>query len=183
MKVIATLALLSSATAFTPGAQKSRSSSALAEKPFADALGAQAPLGLWDPLGIVADGDQKNFDHFREQEIRHGRISMLAVVGYLVTAAGIRFPGAENIPDGLAAFPALLQSEDGKNVLLQMVAFFAVAEICNRDAEWLDVTPEFPGDYRNGFLDFGWDAFDEKTKLRKRAIELNNGRAAMMGIW
>ena len=36
---------------------------------------------------------------------------------------------------------------------------------------------EFPGDYRNGGLDFGWDKFDDATKKRKRAIELNNGRA------
>jgi Chlorophyll A-B binding protein len=41
---------------------------------------------------------------------------------------------------------------------------------------------EFPGDFRNGFLDFGWKTFSEDTKLRKRAIELNNGRAAQMGI-
>jgi hypothetical protein len=41
---------------------------------------------------------------------------------------------------------------------------------------------EFPGDFRNGFIDFGWDEFGPKTQLRKRAIELNNGRAAMMGI-
>jgi hypothetical protein len=41
---------------------------------------------------------------------------------------------------------------------------------------------EFPGDFRNGFLDFGWDTFDEETKLKKRAIELNQGRAAQMGI-
>jgi hypothetical protein len=47
-----------------------------------------------------------------------------------------------------------------------------------------DVTgdSEFPGDFRNGALDFGWDTFDEETKLSKRAIELNNGRAAQMGI-
>ena len=32
------------------------------------------------------------------------------------------------------------------------------------------------------FIDFGWDSFDESTKLEKRAIELNNGRAAMMGL-
>jgi hypothetical protein len=41
----------------------------------------------------------------------------------------------------------------------------------------------FPlGDLRNNLTDFGWDTFDEDTKLRKRTIELNNGRAAMMGI-
>merc|ERR1711966_647052 len=41
---------------------------------------------------------------------------------------------------------------------------------------------EFVGDFRNGYIDFGWDNFDEETKLVKRGIELNNGRAAMMGI-
>ena len=41
---------------------------------------------------------------------------------------------------------------------------------------------EFPGDFRNGFIDFGWDIFDDRVKLVKRGIELNNGRAAMMGI-
>ena len=108
---------------------------------------------------------------------------MLAVVGYLSTAAGLRFPGAENIPDGLKSFPALAaDKENGVLVLIQMVAFFVVAEAINRDAAWLDNEAAFPGDYRNGALDFGWDKFDEATKLRKRAIELNNGRAAMMGI-
>ena len=41
---------------------------------------------------------------------------------------------------------------------------------------------EFVGDFRNGDLDFGWYTFDEDTKLSKRAVELNNGCAAMMGI-
>ena len=43
-------------------------------------------------------------------------------------------------------------------------------------------TAEFPGDFRNGALDYGWDTFGPDTQLRKRAIELNNGRAAMIGI-
>ena len=41
---------------------------------------------------------------------------------------------------------------------------------------------EFVGDSRNGYIDFGWDTFDEDEQLSKRAIELNNGRAAQMGI-
>jgi Chlorophyll A-B binding protein len=139
---------------------------------------------LWDPLGLVADGNQERFDILREYEITHGRVAMLAVAGYLTTAAGFRFPGAEGIPDGLAAFPALLATWDGQNVLMQMAAFFAVATIVNREATWVPgVKAEFPGDYRNGALDFGWDKLDAKTKLNKRAIELNNGRAAQMGIW
>jgi len=38
------------------------------------------------------------------------------------------------------------------------------------------------GYLRNGSLDFGWDTFDAETKITKRAVELNNGRAAMLGI-
>jgi len=40
---------------------------------------------------------------------------------------------------------------------------------------------EFPGDFRNGSLDYGWDTFDETEKLSKRSIEISNGRAAMIG--
>lgn len=181
-----TLSLLAiaagSAAAFAP-TQQGRASSAIEAKPFSDEVGAMAPLGLFDPLGLIEDGSQEKFDALRLYEITHGRVSMLAVVGYLVTAAGVRFPGAEDVPAGLKAFDYLLQSKDGQNVLLQMLAFFAVATIINRDAEWLDNEAEFVGDFRNGSLDFGWDTFDEETKLKKRTIELNNGRAAMMGIW
>ena len=41
---------------------------------------------------------------------------------------------------------------------------------------------EFPGDLRNGTFKSAWNRFDEETKLQKRGIELNNGRAAMLGI-
>jgi len=181
-----TLSLLAvaagSASAFAP-TQEGRASSAVAAKPFSDEVGAMAPLGMFDPLGLIEDGNKEKFDSLRLYELTHGRVSMLAVVGYLVTAAGVRFPGAGNVPSGLKAFDYLLASKNGQNILLQMLAFFAIASIVNRDAEWLDNEAEHVGDFRNGSLDFGWDKFDDETKLKKRTIELNNGRAAMMGIW
>mmetsp|Transcript_55708 Transcript_55708/g.118496 ORF Transcript_55708/g.118496 Transcript_55708/m.118496 type:complete len:240 (+) Transcript_55708:605-1324(+) len=140
-------------------------------------------LGFFDPLGLLNDADQERFDRLRLVELKHGRISMLAVVGYLTTASGYRFPNfPADVPAGFKAWGALASTDDGKTILAQMMAFFAVAEIVNRDADWLDNEAEFVGDFRNGALDFGWDKFDDATKMKKRAIELNNGRAAQMGI-
>eukprot|EP00579_Thalassiosira_antarctica_P000630 CAMPEP_0201866658 /NCGR_PEP_ID=MMETSP0902-20130614/1164_1 /ASSEMBLY_ACC=CAM_ASM_000551 /TAXON_ID=420261 /ORGANISM="Thalassiosira antarctica, Strain CCMP982" /LENGTH=216 /DNA_ID=CAMNT_0048391673 /DNA_START=26 /DNA_END=676 /DNA_ORIENTATION=+ len=194
MKVTVLAALVGSAAAFAP-AQQAPASTALgvtaAQKEFfgitsmdfSKSLGVQPPLGFFDPLGLLTDGDEETFDDLREKEIKHGRVAMLAVTGYLTTAAGIRFPGAEDIPAGLSSWQALLDTKDGMNVLMQMGAFFVVAEIVNRDAHWLDNKAEFVGDYRNGALDFGWDKLSDASKMNKRAIELNQGRAAMMGIW
>mmetsp|Transcript_13808 Transcript_13808/g.22615 ORF Transcript_13808/g.22615 Transcript_13808/m.22615 type:complete len:202 (+) Transcript_13808:2-607(+) len=179
MKLALLATLAGSAAAFAP-AQTGALSTAL-NADFSKELGVQMPLGYFGG-GFLKDADQERFDRLREVELKHGRISMLAVTGYLTTAAGIRFPGAEDIPDGFAAWGALAKTQDGCNVLLQMAFFFGLAEIINRPAEWADVTPEFPGDYRNGAIDFGWDKQTDEWKMRKRAIELNNGRAAQMGI-
>jgi hypothetical protein len=108
---------------------------------------------------------------------------MLAVAGYLTTAAGVRLPGYlstsadlkfADMPSGLAAFPAV----PGAGVI-QIVAFILLLEMCMRDVKG---DAEFVGDFRNGFIDFGWDKLSAEKKLNKRAIEINNGRAAMMGI-
>jgi len=149
---------------------------------FEDDIGATLPLGFFDPLGLVADGDQAYFDRLRLTEIKHGRISMLAVIGYLIQEAGFRWPGSidlsglkfADLPNGYGAIEAIPFA--GK---LQLFALIGALEVfVMRDF----VGGEFPGDLRNDFIDFGWDNFDEETKLRKRSIELNQGRAAMMGI-
>ena len=140
-------------------------------------------LGAFDPLKLMQDADQAKFDNWREIEIKHGRVAMLAVTGYLTTYAGVRFPGAEDWPTGFAAVERLFGTEEGRMILPQMMLFFFLAEMVNRDAsEVTGVKPAFPGDYRNGALDFGWDKLSDDAKKRKRAIELNNGRAAQMGI-
>lgn len=132
---------------------------------YGDALGAQAPLGFYDPFGLVTNVDQVRFDRLRTVELKHGRIAMLAFLGHVVTSNGIHFPGYlsksadllfSDVKPGLAAFdnlPAL--------ATLQIVLFVGVLEaFVMRDVTGAS---EFPGDYRNGF-DFGWDKFDEQTK-------------------
>ena len=41
---------------------------------------------------------------------------------------------------------------------------------------------EHVSNFRNGYVDCGWDDFDEENKLQKHTIAINNGRVAMMGI-
>ena len=154
---------------------------------FESELGAQAPLGFFDPLGMLDDADQERFDRLRYVEIKHGRVCQLAFLGQIVTRNGIHLSGDidysghsfDSFPDGLAAIsgPDAISGAG----LAQIVAFIGALELgVMKDIE--GTGNEFVGDFRNGTLDFGWDTFDEETKLSKRAIELNNGRAAQMGI-
>merc|ERR1712060_810417 len=59
-------------------------------------LGACPPLGFWDPLGLSKYTDPKvaelQFRRRRVIEIQHGRVSMLACIGYIVPEF-VRFPG------------------------------------------------------------------------------------------
>lgn len=142
-------------------------------------LGALPPLGFFDPLGLCADGDKEYFDHLREVEIRHGRVSMLAITGWLTCAAGIRLPGMEDAPNGFKALAmeGLPSDVRGTVPLTAMTVYFITNFMQDSTGE-----NAFPGDYRNGIIDFGWDSQTDAWKDRKRSIELNNGRAAQMGI-
>merc|ERR1719261_974546 len=99
MKSAILASLIASAAAFAP-AQNAARTSVATNMAFEDELGAQPPLGFFDPLGLVADGDEEKFARLRYVEVKHGRISMLAVLGYLVAEAGIRLPGNVHV-DGL----------------------------------------------------------------------------------
>mmetsp|Transcript_43387 Transcript_43387/g.114027 ORF Transcript_43387/g.114027 Transcript_43387/m.114027 type:complete len:201 (+) Transcript_43387:39-641(+) len=135
---------------------------------------------VWDPLNLAKTPEK--FERLRYVEVKHGRIAMLAVLGHLTAATGARFPGElansqqfSDIPGtGFAAFSKLDPADVG--LIFAFVGFLELRVMKE------NVKGEFPGDLRNGLFKEGWDNFSEADKKRKINIELNNGRAAMMGI-
>merc|ERR1719300_2228485 len=55
-------------------------------------IGVTPPLGLFDPLNFLSRGPDA-YRRYQEIEIKHGRLSMAATLGVIVTEAGLRFPG------------------------------------------------------------------------------------------
>merc|ERR1719199_21866 len=108
IKTLLAASLLASASAFAP-APVAKTAAPL--KAFEGEIGAQAPLGFFDPLGMLDDADQERFDRLRYVELKHGRVSQLAVLGHIVTSAGVRLPedidysgtSFDSIPTGIAA--------------------------------------------------------------------------------
>lgn len=179
MKLAIVTSLVASAAAFAPSKSAAKTTSLSA---FEGEVGAQVPLGMFDPLGLVEDGNQERFDRLRFVELKHGRIAMLAFMGQITTRAGIHLPG--DIDNSGTAFSSIGDGWKGLGEvplegLQQIICFIGALEfLAMRDVEG---TAEFPGDFRNG-VDFGWSNWTADQQRSKRSIELNNGRAAQMGI-
>jgi len=135
---------------------------------------------VWDPLNLAKTPEK--FERLRYVEVKHGRIAMLAVLGHLTAGSGARFPGelANSVKftsiEG-TGFAALSKLSPFDFALILISVGFLELRVMKET-----VKGEFPGDLRNGLFTEGWDQFSETDKERKKNIELNNGRAAMMGI-
>merc|ERR1711972_158356 len=146
---------------------------------FESELGVQAPVGLWDPLGFTSDGDVASFRRRRSVEIKHGRICMLATMGYITPEITGKLPGYlspsqglkfEDIPNGLGAISKVPAAG-----WLQIVAYFGFCEFSGGFEDYKSGTP---GDY-------GWKVLtsdDAEEKTKKLAAEIANGRLAMVAI-
>jgi len=145
-------------------------------------LGVQAPVQFWDPLGLASDNNEETFNRRRRVELKHGRVSMLAVIGYIVPEY-YRFPGYlspsenlkfEDVPNGLAAL--------SKVPVAGWAQYFIFCGLC----EFYFLKQEkAPGDYGLGFLG-AWNLLgsikDPKVRATKLNAELANGRLAMFAI-
>ena len=151
MKLAVIASLLASAAAFAP-AKQAASSTAL--NAFENEVGVQQPLGYWDPLGLLASGDEAKFERLRYVELKHGRICMLAVAGYLTTYAGVRLPGDidysgtsfADVPAGFAALSGMPSA--GLTQVLLFIGFLEIAFMKDLGGG------EFPGDFRVSFVLF-----------------------------
>lgn len=178
MKIAIASLILGSAAAFAPASQRASSSTTL--KAFESEVGAaNLPGGVtvcWDPLGFVDGKDQANFDKYRSAEIKHGRVAMLAFLGYATTwHTDFRFPGCESFPGGHQAVLEIPPVD----LLAPIFAICGVLEF----VAFKQKEGSFPGDMGGGSFPVGFGPFltqgYDETELRTN--EVLNGRAAMMG--
>mmetsp|Transcript_11273 Transcript_11273/g.16409 ORF Transcript_11273/g.16409 Transcript_11273/m.16409 type:complete len:209 (-) Transcript_11273:195-821(-) len=175
MKLAVTALMIGSAAAFAPSAMPKASTSLNMVNELE--LGVTEPLGVFDPLGWL-ETEPEAFERRRAVERKHGRVAMAAIVGcivhnnhivfdgYLSPSANLKFSDVPTGIDGIRAIPTA--------GLAQILAFFALVELA-----WMPAS-KYDGDYGVGY--FGVDIADPEEKARKLNVELNNGRAAQMGI-
>jgi len=190
MKTFAVLALaLSTASAFVtkaPLATHQRAASSSAIKMVAEEeLGVTPPFGLVDPLGWM-DTQPQNFERRRAVERKHGRVAMMAVVGMLVHNANLEFPGYLSLPGSPLGTPegiTFASIPDGFSGLFSLPPFGLVQILLFCGIMETAVWPasDYSGNYGTGYP-FG-DLSDPEERAFKLNIELNQGRAAMLGIF
>merc|ERR1712039_306470 len=140
---------------------------------------------MGDPVGFCKDGDAEAFKRRRETEIKHGRVSMIAAIGYIVPeygrgagdcspSIGLQFA---DVPNGLAALskiPAIGWA--------QMFLFCGLVDFGYFQAD----PSRDPGDYANagvfGVPNQGASMQDSEGRKKKLNAEIANGRLAMMAI-
>ena len=68
-----------------------------------DMAGVSFPLGFWDPLGFTSGASKGKVKFYREAEIKHWRVAMLASVGFLLGETFHPMWGGTDCPASLPA--------------------------------------------------------------------------------
>jgi uncharacterized surface protein with fasciclin (FAS1) repeats len=150
--------------------------------------GVSGPFGFFDPIGLCPT-NKLDFMKFRESELKHGRIAMLAVLGVVIGESGFSF-----FEPGSISGPAIFQYQQADALIpawtANVVGFTAAIEGFNIFNGW-ETFGEYEGvaglkaSYTNGDLKF--DPLGLKPKNAKdlkeiQTKEINNGRLAMLAI-
>merc|ERR1711997_139345 len=145
--------------------------------------GAIAPLGFFDPLGFTKDMELLGVKRFREAEIMHGRVAMMAAVGYLVGES------TPTITYGMDVHHTIANNQIPEVPGTLLFPFFLainIAEALRANIGWVEpgLGPLFslrenyyPGDI--GFDPLGLKPTDGKAFATMQAKELSHGRLAM----
>jgi len=148
-----------------------------------------APTGYFDPLGLSTGKDAATLKQWREAEIKHGRVCMLAAVGLLTqeilkNPIGIDGPAIRHLDLLDEKFP-----EFGE-IFILLCAFIEGWSIVNK-WEPREVTKSLkraarlrddsePGDL--GWDPLGWYPSDPTEQAIIKTKELQNGRLAMLAV-
>lgn len=128
--------------------------------------------GIFDPLGLAKGKDEETLGWYRAAELKHGRVCMLASVGYIVQ-------GFFHLPDGPfeASKPvdALIKvSTERPLAALQIGIAIAALEVLGASIQKYTE----PGDLK--FDPFGIKPEDPEELAELQLKELKNGRLAMI---
>merc|ERR1719410_497955 len=148
--------------------------------------GISGPLGFFDPLGFTKDMDVMGVKRFREAEIMHGRVAMMATVGYLIGES------TPTITYGMDVHHTIANNQIPEVPGTVLFPFFLAINICEAlraSKGWVEpgLGPIFtlrenyyPGDL--GFDPLGLKPTEAKDFDDIQAKELSNGRLAMIAV-
>jgi len=153
-----------------------------------DLPGALDPVGFFDPLGFAEKADEGTLKRYREAEVTHGRVSMLAVIGFLVGEkvegssflfdASIKGPAITHLAQVPVLFWAiLLLTISSAELYRAQVAFVSPADVPTGQ-QGLMRSDHYPGDI--GFDPLGLKPEDPEEFNIMVTKELQHGRLAML---
>jgi hypothetical protein len=146
--------------------------------------GSVAPFGKFDPAGFMKDKSVNEIKRFRESEVTHGRVGMLAVLGFLV---GENFhPFFDGQVTGPANSHLAQVQEIAPFFFFGLSTAIFLAEISRATTGWVSPTEAafslkegyYPGDI--GFDPLGLKPSNASEFAEMQTKELNNGRLAML---
>jgi len=210
MKVFLAASLISAASAFTtPSVRKASSALSAAaveedvggvvtstgwvpdESKFAFGLpGALPPVGDFDPLGFAKDADRGTMMRYREAEVTHGRVAMLAFIGFLVQESGFHPLFNQGGADIGAGIRHLDKVRDASPFFFEfLILAIGSAEATRALKGWVKPGDAggwpgklnetyFPGDVGFDPLGLKPDSLDEFMEMSTK--ELQHGRLAML---